>query len=443
MAEHFSLEQSTDEQELVLVNLRIDYQFRPPALESVCLYEFVSLFHRKSFTGKDRNVTDHPSTSTEDVRSVLGRPRQERYTFTSGHPQANSHGIIKRLKPAVPVFVGPQIPRRDREETQERYSRAIATLFIPWRSVKDLCNINQSWYEALFSRQGSISTESQQIIENIQFLHECKKDRDAHLQQVIVNVQASDQIDPRLFPRNMRIDSDDEDDEDLDQNETYLNFLDSLSDKNATPVTNHLSEKEQLYQNEALRCLHEVSRFSNYIKPDQPFITTTSLAHFSVKTRHSEQQNAEWQAAIKSDALRKRQQSIFEDAPSPFNYASNKLVSFITTNYIADSATKISDRIQPVTTDTSAIPTRRQVCEKFTVNDEQARAFYIVCRHVDGESHLKIGGKQQQLIMCVPGPGGTGKSRRIDAITCYFVETQRKEKLRKLGPTAVSTSLIE
>jgi hypothetical protein len=44
--------------------------------------------------------------------------------------------------------------------------------------------------------------------------------------------------------------------------------------------------------------------------------------------------------------------------------------------------------------------------------------------------------------MCVPGPGGTGKSRLIDAITYYFVETQRKEKLRKLGPTAVSASLI-
>jgi hypothetical protein len=44
--------------------------------------------------------------------------------------------------------------------------------------------------------------------------------------------------------------------------------------------------------------------------------------------------------------------------------------------------------------------------------------------------------------MCVPGPGGTGKSRLINAITCYFIETQRKEKLRKLGPTAVSASLI-
>jgi hypothetical protein len=116
--------------------------------------------------------------------------------------------------------------------------------------------------EGLSSRQESISIESKQIIENIQLLHECKKDRDAHLQQVIANAQASDRIDPRLFPRNMRIDSDDED-EDLDQNDTYLNFLDSLSHSNATSVTSQLSEKEQFYQNEALRSLHEVGRFWN------------------------------------------------------------------------------------------------------------------------------------------------------------------------------------
>jgi site-specific DNA-adenine methylase len=264
MDEHFSIEQSTDPQKLVLVNLRIDYQFRSSALESVCLYEFVSLFHRKTFTDKDRHIRDHPSTSTQDIRSVSGRPRQERYTFMTEHPQANSHGIIKRLKPVVPVLVGPQIPRRDREDTQERYSRAIATLFISWRNVKDLCDVNQSWCEALSSRQESISIQSKQIIENIQLLYECKKDRDAHLQQVMANVQASDAIDPRLLPRNMRIDSDDED-ENLDQNETYLNLLDNLSHSNATSVISQLSEKEQFYQNEALRCLHEVGRFSNCI----------------------------------------------------------------------------------------------------------------------------------------------------------------------------------
>jgi hypothetical protein len=120
-------------------------------------------------------------------------------------------------------------------------------------------------------------------------------------------------------------------------------------------------------------------------------MASTSLSHFSVKTRHAEQQNAAWQTTIRSDALRRRQQSIVEDAPSSPSRTLNKLVSITTTNYIAESVTQISDRIQPVTTHTSAIPTRRRLWENFTLNDEQARAFYIVCRHAHGESHLKTG----------------------------------------------------
>jgi hypothetical protein len=407
--EQFSIEQSADPQKLVLVNLRIDYQYRSSALQSVCLYEFVSLFHRKLFTNKDRDITEHPSISVEDARSSRGRPPQERYSFMTEHPQASSHGIIKRPKPIIPVLLGPQIPRKDREEMQERYSRAIAALFIPWRSVRDICDVSQNWCEALSSRQGSISRDSQQIIDNIQLLHECKKDRDAHLQQVIANVQTNNEVDPRLFPRNMRVDSD-EDDDNLDQNETHLNFLDNLSNNNATSDVSHLSEKEQLYQDEVLRCLDDVSRFSNHIskflfvlvitldtskyfllESGQHFTASSSLSHFSIKTRHSEQQNAAWQAAIKSDTLRKRQQSILQDTSLPLDYVSDKVVSTTSTNYIAESATRISDRTQLVTTVTSTIPTRRQVCQKFTLNDEQARAFYIICRHADGDGHPKTG----------------------------------------------------
>ena len=203
--------------------------------------------------------------SSQDVAQNplgLGRPLQERYTFTAKHPQAKSHGIMKRTKPAVPVLVGPQISRQDREERRDRYSRATATLFIPWKSVRDLCDMNQSWSDALSAQQQNISGQSQKIIENIQLLHECKTDRDAHLQQIIVNTQSNDQIEPRLFPQNMRIDSDDED-EDADQTLLHLDFLDDLTDNNRKSIVGSFSEKEQLYQNEAIRCLEEVGRFSN------------------------------------------------------------------------------------------------------------------------------------------------------------------------------------
>jgi hypothetical protein len=67
-------------------------------VETVCLYEFVGLFHRRSFTDKDRHITNHPSTNTENVRPVSGRPPQERYTFMTEHPQSRSHSITKRPK---------------------------------------------------------------------------------------------------------------------------------------------------------------------------------------------------------------------------------------------------------------------------------------------------------------------------------------------------------
>lgn len=54
-----------------------------------------------------------------------------------------------------------------------------------------------------------------------------------------------------------------------------------------------------------------------------------------------------------------------------------------------------------------------------------------------------IGDKQDQLIMCVPGCGGTGKSQLIRAITAYFVKTNRAQKLRKLAPTSVAAAEIE
>ena len=51
--------------------------------------------------------------------------------------------------------------------------------------------------------------------------------------------------------------------------------------------------------------------------------------------------------------------------------------------------------------------------------------------------------KQDKLIMCVPGCGGTGKSQLVRAITAYFTQTRRAHKLRKLAPTSVAAAEID
>ena len=47
---------------------------------------------------------------------------------------------------------------------------------------------------------------------------------------------------------------------------------------------------------------------------------------------------------------------------------------------------------------TTPMPTQQQTCEEFTLNIKQARAFYIVCRHADGKSHL-IKGEIRSFIL--------------------------------------------
>ena len=106
----------------------------------------------------------------------------------------------------MPILYGPQIPRRDPDGTRERYSRALLTLFVPWRVVTNVCDINQTWEDAFHSRQNRISIHSWKIIQNIQLLHECKKDRDEHLLKVIAEAQTeNDAIDPALLPANRDI----------------------------------------------------------------------------------------------------------------------------------------------------------------------------------------------------------------------------------------------
>ena len=54
-----------------------------------------------------------------------------------------------------------------------------------------------------------------------------------------------------------------------------------------------------------------------------------------------------------------------------------------------------------------------------------------------------IDNDDNQLLMCVPGCGGTGKSQLIRAITKYFEVTKRLKMLRKLAPTSVAAAEID
>ena len=181
--EAFEVETGCDDDHLVLCNRRVDYQMRSPLLSHVCLYSFFSEYRKAKMTLRDKSLLQGDSQSATTISR--GRPLNDRWLFRTDHPQYSSHMLIRRSFAVVPVLVGPAIPRHDREDTAERYAQAILTLFHPWTTVFDICHVGQSWSEALVMLQPTFDADSNKVISNIQLLHECKRDRDDDLFQLV------------------------------------------------------------------------------------------------------------------------------------------------------------------------------------------------------------------------------------------------------------------
>ena len=257
MEEHFLLQPDETKTKYVYVNTRVDYQYRSAALDNMCLYEYMRFYRKKLIDVQDRKQLEAQTTSknSEDRNVSRGRPVSERAAFQDEHPQNTSHINIRRMKPVIPIILGPPIPRRDREDTLERYCRSILTLFCPWRSFQDVCNIDQTWTQAFEARYAKITHESHKIIENIQLFQECKSDRDEHLQQVIEAAQTEVVNEPMYASRN---------DSDSDgENNEILDVLESIDMSEIPSLTEPGTKPEQMYFEKIVQAVDRANRFAN------------------------------------------------------------------------------------------------------------------------------------------------------------------------------------
>ncbi|CAF4062556.1 unnamed protein product, partial [Adineta steineri] len=456
--EQFLLQPAGTNNKYVYVNTRVDYQHRSTALDNICLYDYIRLYRKKPVDARDRKQSKAQAEmrSVQSKDSQRGRPLSERQAFQVGHPQAESHINIKRMKPVVPVLLGPPVPRKDRDDTKERYCRSILTLFVPWRSIQDVCDVDQTWEEAFQTRQTTILPTSSKIIDNIQLLQECKNDRDEHLQQVIEAAQTETGGD-NLYSNRHDSDSDDE-------NTEIFDVLEAI-DINCIPTINDNTNKaEQIYFEKIIQAVDQANRFTNI--RNSRMRSTNRLMHSSISDNYLNfehkhlvpatsdliQLNDRWQRKIKEDKERIRNASICEPLEDDFiekhDTVENELAETVEhsspSNFNSDNGLLSSRSIMPVIKIT--VPneiTRENIVTQFTLNKNQKAAFMIITGHLDGLDKLNEGDKQDQLIMCVPGCGGTGKSQLIRAITAYFTQTNRVHKLRKLAPTSVAAAEIE
>ncbi|CAF1542983.1 unnamed protein product, partial [Adineta ricciae] len=431
--EQFQVQPTEDKSNFILVNTRIDYQCRSDNLNNICLYDFVSTFYKKKINETDLRYLSKSSTAEERQDNQRGRPANERFSFQKDHPQAVTHLLMKYSEVHVPVLYGPQIPRQDRDDTRERYNRALLTLFVPWRNVIDLCDVNQTWEDAFESRKSLISTHSWKIVENIQLLHECKKDRDEHLLQVIAEAQVdNDSIDPVLLPSNQGADGEYE----VDDIDGLIQLIGSVNEFTAATTNATKKSTENVYIRETVEAVEKGGRFNHMNQHDQrvsdtsidrqiiPFISATpNLIKLNSKClisgKHNEDGNILDFNAV-TDAV--------VTVMNPYNNQ-NKIEKY--------------PSIPTVLVVENNLSTQNNIIREFTLNKEQRAAFLIITNHLDGDSRCRTGDNSGQLIMCIPGCGGTGKSQLIRAVTKYFLVTKRIHMMRKVAPTGIAAAEID
>src|SRR6266567_8887681 len=119
------------------------------------------------------------------------------HLFLKEHPLYKTHKakFDDKRKNIVPNFVGGSLPRCDREY----YCATMLTLFKPWRSGKDLKNIDYSWDETFNLYE--FTDQQKQYIKNFNVRYECNDARDDYSAQL-----KKGNSEGGLFPQWMNFD---------------------------------------------------------------------------------------------------------------------------------------------------------------------------------------------------------------------------------------------
>jgi hypothetical protein len=188
---------STDDGQPSIHNQRVDYVYRPYALETTSLYQFISQFYKvtikKKFIPNDEppqttSSTTYSNTTSCSATTNISNKRRATYndnpnkkarrdtpkvassaSFLSEHPQHSTHVLRRREVPSVPTIIGPLIPSYKKQP--EQYAKYVLLLFKPWRTFSDL-KTNPTWLECYDTWLPTASSYAKDHINNINLLND-------------------------------------------------------------------------------------------------------------------------------------------------------------------------------------------------------------------------------------------------------------------------------
>ncbi|KAI9164233.1 hypothetical protein H9P43_008062 [Blastocladiella emersonii ATCC 22665] len=126
-----------------------DYVFRPPKLENLSWYEFISSWSRVNMPPKMREVLANGGRvvpAQAELGPAADMPPGTRLSFMADHPLAKTHELRKNIVEVVPKIAGPHMPdpRKfgDVPGSKEKYSRMALLLLRHFRVSSDIFDEN-------------------------------------------------------------------------------------------------------------------------------------------------------------------------------------------------------------------------------------------------------------------------------------------------------------
>lgn len=365
------------------------------------------------------------------------RRKRPKFQFAEGHVERKTHFqmVVPPKSRRVPVPLGASIPRRDHEEVYSRYCRLMLLLFVPWNLAQDLRKVGQSWCDAFVEFRTSAPTSILKVMDNMQILHECRDSRDDHFANRCIRVPGNQFLG---FGGGSSYDDDFDSDENTD--EAILHHLQSLDQSMGERfVFEQGNVRDTLKHADAIgifRINHRVpptlsndagSGFEECVKEARPELESiwddeyearrSALRTSAMVSESDGHQHSKGKESTVSGAATMNDGSAFREA---FQNPMTLLPSI---------------RQDIPATDADREVNIEAIISEYTLSLEQERAFRIIAEH---SMLLKPG----PLRMFLNGPGGTGKSRVINALTDFLQRRNQSRRFRLCSYTGVAAKNI-
>ena len=338
-----------------------------------------------------------------------GRKPNERVPYMEGTGHNNKCRVFRTEgHETMPNFIGGWFARNDVEDQQDIYCASMLALFSPWRDIGDLKMECQTFKQAFDLFFAQTDDRTKYMMANIQYQHECvdsaiKKRATEEEAEPIVGLSFGESDD---IPATgvIRATGD-------------LPFVEYTSRDVEHAIASEFSVDDKLYAEVALNIAMDCQIF----KEDPPEgVSWKELAKPATRLQLNE-----------FSVLDKLVQAVTKDRAAP---DLRECVGPTAVPWLSDSEGAEQPSVEAMVGGNS------ESSQSFThLNDEQRRAHDIITNHLGA---TLSGRKPGQLLMMVIGPGGTGKTTMLNAVTNTFERLNVSHLLKKTAMSGVAASLV-